>query len=236
MKQKPVKYKLLNGGLDHNFRYADIDATYDYDCKDKDCECRHGGYCRCATYENIEITSVNLKDIRSTLLSKSSKRKNAVSTSNTTFIDYCIDRILRYHKAYDPELWEVSVCPGYYGEEIDGYHFSAMNDLIHNVVKMIKMSVNNRIRYVLELEYGHILESLQTARFSEHTVSPDKITWGNPEYMMKKASRENLEYYKDHDLPVAICSMEGEKYKIIDGYHRFCANKDKKEVNIIVAK
>jgi hypothetical protein len=50
----------------------------------------------------------------------------------------------------------------------------------------------------------------------------------------KKVDKNVIEEYKDRNLPIAVCIRHGDKYRLIDGYHRFVANKDKEKVNIIV--
>ena len=42
------------------------------------------------------------------------------------------------------------------------------------------------------------------------------------------------EDYKNRKLAVAICIKDNNKYRLVDGYHRFIANKDRDFVDIIV--
>ena len=56
--------------------------------------------------------------------------------------------------------------------------------------------------------------------------------------LSKWLDREVIEDYKNRDLPIAVCLNEKDsycdKYILIDGYHRFIANKDKRMMIIVV--
>ena len=50
----------------------------------------------------------------------------------------------------------------------------------------------------------------------------------------KKVDKNVIEEYKNKNLPIAVCVRHGDKYRLIDGYHRFVANKSREIVDIIV--
>ena len=111
-----------------DFKY---DLEYDYNtytsCHER--YCNEEGICRCSTIQNAHVVSVNIPNMVNHIYdyyfddSISTKRNftiNSILGGVSKEIDiYTIDRILRINKAYEPSNWEVQVCGGYYGEEID---------------------------------------------------------------------------------------------------------------------
>jgi hypothetical protein len=86
----------------------------------------------------------------------------------------------------------------------------------------------------LKLEYGYLLDCVESvASVSIIEVSPNAICTPQMEYF-KKVDKDVIEEYKDRNLPIAVCVKHGDKYRLIDGYHRFVANKDREVVNIVV--
>ena len=49
-----------------------------------------------------------------------------------------------------------------------------------------------------------------------------------------KLDKEVIADYKNRKLPIAVCIECGGRYKLIDGYHRFVANKDRVTNQIII--
>ena len=79
----------------------------------------------------------------------------------------------------------------------------------------------DKIKKVLEYEYGFLLERLHSTKsVSIKEIDVRLMQVGNESYHSKV---DNFEMYKDYDLPIAVCSKLDDKYKIIDGYHRYAA-------------
>ena len=64
------------------------------------------------------------------------------------------------------------------------------------------------------------------------------VIWQNDNGEILEIDREVIEDYKNRDLPIAVCLNEKDsycdKYILIDGYHRFVANKDKRMMVVVV--
>ena len=98
-----------------------------------------------------------------------------------------------------------------------------------------------KIQYVLRLEYGYLIDRVLCATSATiEEVSTEKIKLPQQEYFVK-LSKKVIEDYKDRKLPVAVCIKHKDRfhdvfdtYTLVDGYHRFVANKDKKANKIIV--
>lgn len=204
-----------------NFQWEPgFDITYS---RSTDCEehgCPKEGICRCSTIKDARVIEVG--DI----------------TRNFGLLDefqrYCVDRLLVARKIWDTDNWEVRVRRGYYGQEIDGVYLENANKIEQEVNELLKLSDTDKIKYVLKLEYGYILDVLENKDFEICEVERSSIIFGQ-EGHYKKLDKGMVEKYKDYELPRGICIQDGEKYRVIDGYHRISACQDEK-VKIIVAK
>jgi hypothetical protein len=225
--------------LRNDFKYS---VSYDYDTE-YSCEesgCVEEGICRCGYITNTYLYNVDISDITSNIYSDifdnsiSTKRHNAINSlwGITTEIDkYTIDRILRINKVWKPEFWEINVGGGYYGQEID--EVVIIEDMIQklNIQLESAFEIDNltqRIEYLLELENGFILDELKDKRYSVSVIDIDDITFSNPEHR-KRVLIEELEHYSDKNYKGirGIVKKDGNKFKLIDGYHRLSKTENK---------
>jgi len=225
--------------LRNDFKYS---VSYDYDTE-YSCEesgCVEEGICRCGYITNTYLYNVDISDITSNIYSDifdnsiSTKRHNAINSlwGITTEIDkYTIDRILRINKVWKPEFWEINVGGGYYGQEID--EVVIIEDMIQklNIQLESAFEIDNltqRIEYLLELENGFILDELKDKRYSVSVIDIDDITFSNPEHR-KRVLIEELEHYSDKNYKGirGIVKKDGNKFKLMDGYHRLSKTENK---------
>ena len=231
-----------------SFKYS---TDYDYDTH-TDCYshgCNDEGICRCETISNAHVTSVNISAMVSEIYdsindsSLSSKRNNTINTilgGVSKEIDiYTIDRILRINKAFEPSNWEVAVCPGYYGEEIDDVTLDSsvarkIENEINEALSIIEL--NKRVEYLLKLEYGHILPELENRQYSVESIERDSVIFGSDEHY-RKVNAKSLEHYSDknYDGIRGIALIKKDGYRLIDGYHR-CSSTENRMVKLLIAK
>jgi hypothetical protein len=231
-----------------NFRYHT-----DYDYNDyRDCNaygCDEEGICRCGTIENAHVISVKIPSMvdeiyanyfDDTLATRRNSTINSILGGVSKEIDiYTIDRILRINKAYEPTNWEVQVCGGYYGEEIDDI---ILDDSI--AVKIEQqldkafdiIDLTERIEYLLELEYGEILTALQGRQYSIETVERDSIIFGSDEHY-RKVNTKSLDHYSDKNYTGVrgIALVKDDRYRLIDGYHRSSTSENIK-IQLLIAR
>ena len=201
----------------------------EYDYERSQCTC-HDWICRCTTIESAWVEDININKVMSCLLIDHFPRENL------TEIDlYCFDRICRVNNIWDKECYEIEVCPGYYGEEIDGVFFENEKKVIDEFDKLIKLKSDaDKIKYVLELEYGYVIESIENCHnVSVISCDPKLVVASQQEYY-HRLEKNVVESYKDYKIPCAIYKKNGDRYLIIDGYHRVAANKEKECIEIIV--
>jgi hypothetical protein len=77
------------------------------------------------------------------------------------------------------------------------------------------------VKYLLVQEYGYVLESLTGRTWTLEKVQKDCMVFRNQE-RFSRLDKTMVEAYKTYGLPRAICILEENKYRVIDGYHR-CA-------------
>ena len=209
------------------FKNTNLEYCVDYDYERSSCSC-DADYCRCTTIDHAWVSKVDV-----CLAIKELYRK--YSKTNSYIDEYCFDRICYAFKIYDKDLYEVDIGAGYYGEEVYGVHFKNEDKIIDTYDKLLELNTNiDKIKYCLELEYGYLIErvkSTTTATIAD--VLSDSIKTPQTEYYIK-VDKNVIEEYKNRDLPVAVCIRDGNYYRLIDGYHRYVANKERDNVSIVV--
>lgn len=231
-----MQYKILNEGIQNNFNYSGVEYEYDgTECNDSECGCQSGDYCRRNEYINLHVSEINIPDIVAHLLEKSNKKENPIETKDLTFVNYCVDRLVRIYKCYEQSNWEILTRPGYYGEEIDCISFSDIDNLKLDIISLLNKAPNKRIEFVLEKEYRYLIDSVKNKNWNIEEVPVSSIKVGNDEYRKKVESG----FYEEHNLPIGIYLKEGDFYRIVDGYHRYVSivgGKKREKVEIIVGK
>jgi hypothetical protein len=157
---------------------------------------------------------------------------NSVLGNITDDIDkYTIDRILRINGVYKTSNWEILVCGGYYGQEIDQVILD--DSLALKIDKQLEeafeiIDITKRIEYLLTLEYGYILPELKDCKYEADTIERDKLVFGSDGHY-RKITSEDLSHYSDknYDSYRGIVMSKGNEYRLIDGYHRCFASENK---------
>ena len=234
VKKEQIESNHLRDFLNQNFYYHGVDVDYERtQCGGSSCD-KCDGYSRCSRIISTRVESVDLASIMNSYTDE---------TKLSEIETYCLDRILRIEKLYDKNSFEVNTCSGYYGDEVESVHIvSDVKQAIKNKLNEISnLSDVEKIKKVLEYEYGYLLDAIKDAKSVEIKEVPfDSIKIGNDSYHSKI---KDFEMYKDYDGPIAVCDIiplglqkTSAMYKIIDGYHRYSAAKlNKKDtVKIIV--
>lgn len=227
--------------LDGTYHRGFVDVTYDdyRKCKEEKGEenyCR--GICRCTKIKNVQIQSIDINGIMNSIYTSINPNKSLLTQEQLIML-YCIDRIFRCRSLYASHCWDYKVSMGYYGEEFDGCFIKPdkLQELFKDLDNIGKLNKDDRIRYVLNLEYGYLLKSLEQSKFIAKKIPRNQIKLGNEDHYTK-VKVQVLDTYspKVYKLPVCVCSqLNPNEYKIIDGYHRMAAHKDQENVMVILA-
>ena len=209
------------------FKKTNLQWIVDYDYERSACHCT-ADYCRCTTIEYAWVDDINVRKVIDELYHKHSR--------TDSYIDkYCFDRICYVYKIYDKNFYEVETGGGYYGEEVYGVYFENEEKVFNTYYEMIALNTPlEKIQYCLKLEYNYLIDCVESSTSAAIIeVSPDDIRLPQTEYFIKLESNV-IEDYKNRELPIAVCIKDDSKYRLIDGYHRFIANKKRDSVYIVV--
>jgi len=224
-------------GVDYNW----VTNCEEYGCDDE-------GICRCGTMEDvhidgedidlIEITDIVYKyifglDINDIAIKREILIDDILGINEHDITKYFIHRILTMYKIYSKDSWEIDYVSSYYGDEIESvkmFNSKKMNDDFY----MLFSDNKNKIEYLLNKEYGHVLDKLLDKKWDVDIVDMKDIHFPQKEHYNNVS--EGLDYYSDtaYDLPRGIVLKEGNKYRVIDGYHRI-KNTKQDFVEVIVA-
>lgn len=211
--QAQARAAWMKHGLERNYQY-DVEVDYESyrDCDAAGCD----SICRCARLENVHVDqdSINLEYITDHFMTK----KEAKAQDN--ILKYCIERLLVINKMYDPDCWYVHVGGGYYGQEIYGVTLDINDRDQIPFYELVDKSNVERVKYVLEKEYGYLLEELKPknkARVVHPKVEDVKPVMNSYPKMIDGSM------YGERWLPYCVCTKEDGVYRIIDGHHRYAS-------------
>ena len=211
-----------------------LEYNYHTDSNCEDYGCNDEGICRCSTIEDAHIEDVDVRSIVDEIYnlyfdnSKSTKRNNTINSilyGMGKEIDiYTIDRILRAHKIWKYDNWDISIEGGYYGEELGDIKIE--ESLVKRIETDLDLAfdiddLDKRIEFILNVEYGHILPELVNSKYEIAEIKKSDIIFGSDGHY-KKIQTENLEHYsnKKYSGIRGIVKEKDGKFRLIDGYHR----------------
>ena len=221
------------------FQYdgAYVDYGYTYDCESYGCE--EEGICRCGTINNEHIDSVDVSAIVKKIYDDFFEKGKAAYRNNVINevlygigkdIDiYTIDRILRSYKIWENENWDIEVESGYYGQEAGDVKIKeSVADKIEEELYIVFSlpSLKEKIEYLLKIEYGKVLPELSNCSYESITIDKDDVVFGTEKHL-GKVMKKDLDFYSDKNYNGirGIVVKSGEKWRIIDGYHRIFTTK-----------
>ena len=194
----------------------------------------HGwDYCRCFTIESVTINSVSHDGIVDSVCQEFGVKKK------DSLAPYGISRIINSYGMFDAANYEVEWSGNYYGEEVDGIRFiGKISEVDASIRVFLAMTtLQAQVEFLLEAEYGHVLDHLKDRKWELASVSKKSLVLG----AMQHASNLNdsiVESYEGWDCLIhAICIKDGDRYRVIDGYHRCTAllKSKKRKAHIIYA-
>lgn len=217
MKNKKINNKtdieIICNNIENIGKYNDYtNFSYDtyYPCQNGS-DCCDNDYCRCGKITGISDIKINY--------SKAIKSIYDVKKPNLV-LQYCLDRILIINNFHDSDNWELKVEAGYYGQEVAGVSCNNSGIICDELKLLEVLSDIDKLKKVLELEYGYLLESIKAYNnFEIKSMDVSDIILSNENHY-KKLNQQSVDYYKNYELPRAIVKLTHDKYTIIDGYHR----------------
>ncbi len=219
---KAPQISILNGLCSWD-NYSIIDYSYER----SRCHCSED-YCRCTQIVSTKINSFDYKLFISKVIKLTNKHYELSEIGK-----YALYKLIQFQNI-SKEDFEVNVCAGYYGEEVNGFNFQKASELEVEIKKIIDLSDLEKIKYILKLEYGYllpVLESISTAEIKTIKLSSIKLRQDDPiNYVEIKDCSEF--YGVDYTYPRAILFANF----LVDGNHRMFEAKKLKlqEVPVII--
>jgi hypothetical protein len=143
-------------------------------------------------------------------------------TQHSKSLIYCVDRLVRIRKFYDPSKWTNHLPHGY-------------TKLVDDLISLQKMGDRKRFEYVLVEEYGYLLPCLKNKKWTIENIRSSQLRGGD--VYRKKLDKMNKTIYANHTLPIGVYHKNSGGYQLIDGYLRYVAMmmENVETVEIIVA-
>lgn len=223
-------------------------VSYDYDVE-YSCEesgCCSEGICRCGRIYDEHIISPCVSELTNFFyskmidISKAGKRNNKINSifyGGEEIDKYFINRILTKYKLYDPDVWSIDIVAGYYGDEIGDVRlnnttFEIVVDACERVLNFDNLS--DKVKFILTVEYGYLLNDLSKCDFESIEIDKSEIDFKdlNQNHIQNIEKSLPLIYYDEnhYKLHRGVVRKSGDKYKIIDGYHRILSTNAKFKV------
>lgn len=215
-----------------------VDWNLSFSCEESGCT--DEGICRCAEIVNPQILLVNISKISGKIYdfyfdnTQSTIRNNTIQSlfGITPQLNvYTINRILTVNKVWIDNFWNIKISQGYYGQECDGIFLTF--EIAEKIQKQIEEalnlnSINDLIKHLLQLEYGHVIDKLKFKNFQIIDVPINDIVISNTNHFSNVYKSDHLEHYSDKNYTGirGIVTKLGDKYQLIDGYHRIAATEN----------
>jgi len=231
IKKLDIENLLIKIIREMDFQYFGVNVEYDYirNCIEEGCDT----ICRCGKIKDIEISVDRIKVIEYLMekIISCLKRNNVVCKEIT---EYCIERILKNYNLGNRDIYYVDCGGGYYGEEIYGVFLDIYEELVKDICLVLKNEPIDSIKFILEKEYGYLTEVVKNSNNCciEEVNIKDLVVSNTDHYV--KLDKNTIDSYKNYKLPIGIYVKGYNKYRIIDGYHRYQANINKEICKIIV--
>jgi hypothetical protein len=179
--------------------------------------CLHGSnccdndYCRCGEIINTQITSVDLSKLLEATMNEVDKKRKYTEVER-----YCIGRILIQNKMHDLCNYELVIGGGYYGQEIIGVNCHNLRSCIIAVRKMLMLPNDDaKLKFIIHNEYGYLLDEMKDVSFELKEVRYKDIL---PPIDLRRIDGESY----DFNSAIGIYKRVGDdKYRIVDGHHRW---------------
>jgi hypothetical protein len=198
---------------DLDFHYHGVEVTY--------MRCS----CSCGKISEVEVSEVDLNQIMWAVCN--------YLELNTELDRYCVDRMIRKANLYNKYDWDWEISNDYYGDCIEKV-VPAYNTFYTYINSYMKYeSEEDKILCLLSLEYDYILDKIRNKKWSIIDINLDDIIIPNKEHM---SSIESESWYEENELPICVCIKKGNKFELIDGYHRLKSLKNKDKIRTVVGE
>lgn len=193
-----------------NFHYSAL-ATVSYTGSGCIEDCYY--ICRCSRITSTRASEINTFEGKREIL------KLIEDPEDSPLTKYCIDRAVSAVLKRGVSL-NIPIVGGYYGEEIGRVTLNEMPDIIR-AIEEVKDS-ESPLEAALIIEYGYLLPSLAGKTWETRTLKTKDVDAPNLDYQ-NKLDPVAIERYENWTLPRGVVLEQGDRYRLVDGYHRYTA-------------
>lgn len=179
---------------------------------ERDCDEGCDDMCRCGVIVDVDIS------IDTAALAQVYEIDDPLET-------YLVDRLLVSEAIHNRDSWDFQAVPGYYGEELEGVRLSGgVGERIDAAVARLCAIPDQtaRVEHTLVREYGHLLPALANRRWGIRVIAREQLQMGSP-HQAASAAQEPLRHYHGRSGPLAMVLPSGDRFRVVDGYHRLAA-------------
>ena len=224
---------MINISLNKSLHYM-VSIEYDtgYGGMMGSCNCPADDYCRCGTIENARVTDISPHEALSLL---------GFCDGDAT------EKLLAFmffRHCFDGSDFDVRTCGGYYGEEIDDVRMRRSGyQKVDNFNKLVNEDhLLPLLCMILTNHYGYVRpEVLQYNDWHLTTISPGDIVV--PKVGTQQVNEDIYCSWDDRIYPEfypgCVVIPDKNKFKIIDGFHRwenFNSKKKRRKVKVLAPK
>ena len=221
----------------HNINPMYHMVNYDYgtatDCGANGCD----SICRCGVITDVTITPFpNVEDevAKSILRGLNSFKKDKPKISlDPTLAKFCLSRVFRNCGMRNVSNYDYSIGQGYYGQELHGITFCNHYQFDELVIDVLSCTSNVKaVKLALIAEYGYLTPEVEKcSKASVVDIDFEDIRVPNIDYPNRLDS-ETIALYQntEYGYPIGIYKKDSDFYRLIDGYHRYYAIKNSKNV------
>lgn len=127
---------------------ADVNYTYVNDCDAYGCYDEK--ICRCGRIEDAIVTNINAEKCLHILIKNDNDETSFQPYKLSNIELECVKKILSKNNAYNVNSYDVIVCGGYYGEEIEKVVFDNADKVIESVETLLNLKTKKEKMKFLE--------------------------------------------------------------------------------------
>ncbi len=216
---------MINIGLNKSLRFA-VDVDYLLDCSD--CNC-YPDYCRCGVINNPTVKQI------CPYMARDLVRSHVTGDDTEKLLAFMF-----FRHCLDGDDFYVSVCNGYYGQEIDDVKLENYGPIDRFNRFVEEGDTRALLAMVLADHYGYVLPDVMDYKEWELISVPvSKIVAPKPG--MQQVFDVGYDTWDDRAYPsyypgCVVVPCCDDKLKIIDGFHRwtnFTSKKKRRKVKVL---
>jgi len=216
------------------------------------------GKCCCAKISNVRIGEINGLEMAASVVDQRVE-PDEEGYSRRALETWAMERGLQHMKLGNDDF-EIDVAGGFYGDEVTGVYLQpSAEEKVAALCRQIDdaRSPSKLTKDILRREYGKLPQRVARFSFERRRVPTEAIVFPNDWHASRldqravaryKSRAEEIKFFRrlthrlplapEYEIPLGVVERRGERYLVLDGYHRLTAAKKArlKEVGVLVGE